>query len=294
MIKNNFSEYTFIVYSDDYDSFTFPSGVEDHVKLNQNFKNKMEEYIIGSFDGYKSVLIDFRFREDGKSSLMSLFLLTDALRNYKNVDKIGLYIPYLPFARQDRVMVNGEPFSLKVFADMINLQNYSSVFMFDPHSDVAPALINNSVVIKNSKFVSDAIKEFGINDYYMISPDAGSYKKISDVCKYIGYKGDISLCNKKRDVSTGNIIGTYCDISDYGGKDCVIVDDICDGGGTFKLLAQELKKRNCGKLYLIVSHGIFSKGIETLLEDFEMVATTDSFPSNTIRCKNPKFICQRI
>jgi ribose-phosphate pyrophosphokinase len=56
----------------------------------------------------------------------------------------------------------------------------------------------------------------------------------------------------------------------------LIVDDICDGGGTFIGLAAELKNKNAGKLYLAVSHGIFSKGFDSL-KCFDKIFTTNSF-----------------
>ena len=58
---------------------------------------------------------------------------------------------------------------------------------------------------------------------------------------------------------------------------CLIIDDICDGGGTFIGLAKELKQKNAGDLYLAVSHGIFSKGLEALNTYFTKLYTTDSF-----------------
>ena len=61
----------------------------------------------------------------------------------------------------------------------------------------------------------------------------------------------------------------------------LIVDDICDGGGTFLGLAQELKAKNAGNLYLAVSHGIFSRGFEDLEKVFTKIYTTDSFKTIT-------------
>ena len=63
---------------------------------------------------------------------------------------------------------------------------------------------------------------------------------------------------------------------DLKGCDCLIVDDICDGGGTFIGLANELKNKNAGKLYLAVSHGIFSRGFDDLEKCFTKIFTTDS------------------
>ena len=84
-------------------------------------------------------------------------------------------------------------------------------------------------------------------------------------------------CSKSRDVKTGKLKGFKVYADDLQGKDCLIVDDICDGGGTFMGLAEELKNKNAGNLYLAVSHGIFSKGFDHLAEHFTKIFTTDSF-----------------
>ena len=65
--------------------------------------------------------------------------------------------------------------------------------------------------------------------------------------------------------------------NDLKGATCVIVDDICDGGGTFLGLATELKAKNAGELILIVTHGIFSKGLESLTSVFDKIYSTNSF-----------------
>jgi ribose-phosphate pyrophosphokinase len=65
--------------------------------------------------------------------------------------------------------------------------------------------------------------------------------------------------------------------NDLKGDDCVIVDDICDGGRTFIGIAQELKMKNAGDIYLCVSHGIFSHGFDELRKYFKKIFTTNSF-----------------
>ncbi|RYF48025.1 MAG: phosphoribosyltransferase [Cytophagaceae bacterium] len=66
-----------------------------------------------------------------------------------------------------------------------------------------------------------------------------------------------------------------------GGFESLIVDDICDGGGTFIGLAAELRKLNPERISLAVSHGIFSKGIDPLTNWLDHVYTTDSFSTLT-------------
>lgn len=244
--------------SNDISNFSFPSKCEMHVKLpNIEYADR--------------VVITTRIQSS--DDVMSLLLATDAVRRM-GIKDIEVMMPYLPYARQDRVMVEGEPLSLKVFSDIINAQNYSKVIVYDVHSEVSLALINNSVSISNFGFVRNTLD--GIEDYLIVSPDAGAYKKIFKLCQQLKYTGEIITCNKIRDLSNGVIRSLTVSHDDLEGKDCYIIDDICDGGGTFILLAEELNKRNAGKVFLVVSHGIFSKGIDALT-GIDRVYTTNSF-----------------
>ncbi len=241
-----------------FESFIF-SGGEPHIK------------IIPNFDKSKEVTITHRLNSFNDLGL--LCLAVDALQRME-VKLDNLVIPYFPAARQDRVMIKGEPLSVKVYANIINNLNFKKVIIFDAHSEVTPAVLNNCEVISNHKFIQKIIKEIG-NEVLLISPDGGSLKKIYKVSEFLGGV-DVIECSKSRDVKTGKLTGFKVYADDLQGKDCLIVDDICDGGGTFIGLADELKNKNAGKLYLAVSHGIFSKGFEEL-KCFERIFTTDSF-----------------
>ncbi|KIA98261.1 phosphoribosylpyrophosphate synthetase [Flavobacterium sp. KMS] len=242
----------------DFKSFTF-SGGEPHIKINPDF------------DVNQKITITHRLNSFNDLGL--LCLTVDALRRM-DVKVIDLFIPYFPAARQDRVMIKGEPLSVKVYADIINAMQLNKVFVFDAHSEVTPALVNNCEVIPNHTFIAAVIKTIG-NDVKLISPDGGALKKIYKVSEFLGGV-DVVECSKSRDVKTGRLSGFKVYEEDLKGMDCLIVDDICDGGGTFVGLAEELKNKNAGKLYLAVSHGIFNKGFE-VLDCFEKIFTTNSF-----------------
>lgn len=241
----------------EFQKFDFPSGCEPHIKL----------------PSIKSKRIKITCRIQSANDLLLLLLTTDALKR-SGVKKLECFIPYLPFARQDRVMVKGEPLSVKVIADLLNTQGFEKIQIYDVHSEVSLALLDNSEAIDNHSFVSEVLE--GKSDYLIVSPDTGAYKKIFKVCQYLKYQYEIIMCNKIRDVTNGVIRSLTVSHEDLHGKDCYIIDDICDGGGTFTLLADELKKRNCGKVNLIVSHGIFSKGIDALA-NVDHIYTTNSF-----------------
>lgn len=243
----------------DFQSFIF-SGGEPHIK------------IISDLQHVNTVTVTHRIRNFQD---FGLFLIAiDALQHLR-VPKLKAIIPYFPAARQDRLMIPGEALSVKVYSEIINNLNLEDIIVFDPHSEVTPALLNNCTVLDNYSFIEKIIKTLP-NNTILISPDGGALKKIYKVAAYL-QNYDVVEGSKKRNVKTGKLSGFQVYSEDLQGRDCLIVDDICDGGGTFIGLAKELKAKNAGRLYLAVSHGIFNKGFESLNEFFEIIYTTDSF-----------------
>jgi ribose-phosphate pyrophosphokinase len=250
----------------EFQSFTF-SGGEPHIKINTDFDTETE--------------IAITHRLNSFNDLGLLCLAVDALKRM-DAKISNLIIPYFPSARQDRVMVKGEPLSVKVYADIINSLGFKKVIILDAHSEVTPALITNCDAISNHNFIKQVIEKIGLN-VKLISPDGGALKKIYKVSEVLGGV-EVVECSKSRDVKTGKLTGFKAYTDDLGGQDCLIVDDICDGGGTFIGLANELKQKNAGKLYLAVTHGIFSKGFDELEKCFTHIFTTNSFKELSHNC----------
>lgn len=244
-----------------FEAFTF-SGGEPHIKL--------------AATDLSGEHVRISTRLDSFEALGFLIMAVDALKRLGMVS-FELFIPYFPGARQDRVMVQGEPLTAKVYADIINQLGAETVHILDPHSSVTPALLSYVHVIPNHDFIQQCLSQLS-SDCMIAAPDAGASKKLIELATALGIDNDrLLFCSKKRDVRTGQLSGFEAHIDSLQGRDCLIVDDICDGGGTFLGLAEKLKEKQAGKLYLAVSHGIFSKGLETLTEQFESVFTTDSF-----------------
>ena len=240
-----------------YEAFTFAGG-ELHIKIDAS-------------DLADSITITHRLNAFGDIGL--LYLAADALRRM-GVKRLDLFVPYFPAARQDRLMVEGEPLSVKVYADLINQLHFETVTILDPHSDVTAAVLDRCVVVSNHSFIHQVVQIIG-KDSLLISPDGGALKKIYKVSEALNGM-EVIECSKSRDVKTGRLSGFKVYADDLEGRDCLIVDDICDGGGTFIGLAKELMAKNAGALYLAVSHGIFSKGTEPLTDVFDNIFTTDS------------------
>ena len=243
----------------EYETFVF-SGGEVHVKIKDPFPFGVAKIVT---------------RINNSEDLMRLILAVDALRRM-GVGHISAFIPYLPYARQDRVMVKGEPLSTKVFASIINGLKLNRITCYDPHSDVSMALLDNSQFLTNFDEVDRFIKyHCGDENLLVVAPDAGAYKKIYKMCTHIGYEGEIIVANKVRDLNTGAILSTQIH-GEVKRRNCLIADDIIDGGKTFVELAISLKEKGAEKLYLFASHGIFSKGYDELLKHYTIIGTTDS------------------
>lgn len=207
--------------------------------------------------------------------IMELALLVDALRRtYGAGVPIALRCPYLPYARQDRAMNPGEALSLRVMCDFLNSLRFSQVEVWDAHSDVGLALLNNVKNVEPVTFMQRVAVDK--NNTILVSPDAGALKKVAKVASGLGF--EMVRADKTRSTKDGSITGTVVYTEHIGDKDFLIVDDICDGGRTFIELAKELRKYTNGKVKLYVTHGIFSKGFEPLFEFIDTIYVACPFP----------------
>jgi len=201
--------------------------------------------------------------------VMHLLQVSNAL-DHLAAKKKKLVIPYLMAARYDRLMQPGDSFDLEVIADLINSCGFEKVLLFDVHSEVALRLIRNSVNIKNRQMV----EQYRVPDAVLICPDAGAQRKIDDYLNWNENLSDIVYCTKKRELSTGRITLDVSDPQKCENRNCVIIDDICDGGATFLAIAEQIRPKH---LALIVTHGIFSKGFAALEKAFDEIIVSDSY-----------------
>lgn len=201
--------------------------------------------------------------------IMALSQLKSILDDH-GVKEVTLFMGYVPYARQDRVCNKGESLSIKVFTSIINTLNFCKVIILDPHSDVTTALLDRVHVIDKAELFEYMTDTFDC----FVAPDAGATKEVQKLSAAKGV--EFIQGTKERDTNTGALSG----FSYYGhveGKNLLIVDDLCDGGGTFLGLAEALSYGNPASISLYVTHGMFTKGVETVKEHFKTIYTTNSF-----------------
>lgn len=178
-----------------------------------------------------------------------------------------LLVPYLPAARADR----GVPLGAKHYADLINLIGADRVVALDAHSPVMPQLVNNLTVVP----LRSVIDEFIDAGAYagVIAPDEGAAQRAGEAAEALGL--ELFQASKHRDFESGALTGFSCEPLPEEGR-LLVVDDICDGGGTFRGLI-EATGLAPERVDLWVTHGVFSRRSAGLDEVFGAIHCTDSY-----------------
>lgn len=255
-----------------YEIYKFPDGQQNLVITSQCWDHSSDRQYFHKTD---SVQIKSRLR-DWKD--LELITATVASLRKLKIKEIHLYVPYLLGARSDRQFEEGgNSYLVDVLAPVINSLNFESVTVMDVHSDVAAACIKNLKIIDNWKVV-DFFFENNLNsNYLLVSPDAGALKKIYKIADNLAYTDEIIICSKLRNAK-GELSDVVVPIKEDETKDIIIIDDICDGGATFKNISGTLNNAgHKGKKYLIVTHGVFSKNFKELSWYFDGIYCTNSY-----------------
>lgn len=272
-------------------------------KENRNTFSTKLEYRIKSYpDGARYVVIDslgsrLNYKINTYEDLWLLNQIHDVIENY-NMD-VEVTIPNLLDAQADRRFEHNQPHSLKLVCRFLNDMPHFRYKIFHPHNpEVVEALIDRVEIIDNSEFIKNVFldlynqKKGNHNslsihpvsmfefqkDLILMSTDAGGFKPLMKLCDKLEWKGETFSASKSRtyENSESKLI-QQIDREDFEGKDILIIDDICSKGGTFKGLSNLLRQRNCGKLFLAVSHmTIPDLSDDAVTSYFDTVYTTDS------------------
>lgn len=208
------------------------------------------------------------------ADLITLLLWADAADQHHA--HAVLLLPYLPAARSDR----GIPTGAEAYASLIRAAYPHIIFYLDPHSPVMPSMLRTSarerIEVDLRPIVLDAIDD---TDRYagVIAPDHGAIDRATKIADLLHVP--LYQAAKHRDFETGKLTGFSCEELPEQGR-FLVVDDICDGGGTFMGLAAATGL-GPDRLDLWVTHGIFSGKAHLLREHYERIYTTDSHHNQT-------------
>lgn len=215
-----------------------------------------------------------------------LFNVAMALDILKRTGRqITLNIFWLFGSRMDRPIDQNQPNTFKVVCDMIKtIADGVTINLLDIHNPKAVSFNFNEISIK--PFVDQAINDFspGCDIYF---PDKGAADRYS--CLF-SENTNILRGGKLRDSLTGKLSGFCLESGERKSNDIIIIDDICDGGGTFLGQLQILKGLGYNMIALYTTTGIYSKGFEALSE-FDALYFTNSFIFNSDSSQGLKLKC---
>lgn len=214
--------------------------------------------------------------------LMELVIIADALRR-ASATRITAVVPYFGYARQDRRVRSARvPITAKVVADMMSSVGISRLLTVDLHADQIQGFFDMPVdnVYATSVILED-IQKKNYDNLMVVSPDVGGVVRARAIAKILN-DSDLSIIDKRR--LGPNKIEVMHLIGDVKGRNCLLVDDIVDTGGTLCQAAQALKEHGAATVSAYCTHPVLSgpaiKNIETSAID--EIVVTDTIPLHTV------------
>jgi ribose-phosphate pyrophosphokinase len=208
-------------------------------------------------------------------NLMELLIMLDALRRSSARRKTAV-IPYFGYARQDRKSSPRTPISAKLVANLITQAGADRVLTLDLHAGQIQGFFDIPVdnLFAAPLFTADIKARYEGRDIMIVSPDVGGVVRARALATRLNC--DLAIIDKRRERAgvseVMNVIG------DVDGRDCILVDDICDSGGTLCNAADALIANGAKSASVYVTHGVLSGGAVARMagSPIEMTTITDS------------------
>ena len=213
-------------------------------------------------------------------NLMQLLIMMDALKR-ASARRITAVIPYFGYARQDRKTDGRTPISAKLVANLISTAGADRVLTVDLHAGQIQGFfdIPTDNLFGSPVMIDDIKERYGKDKIVVVSPDVGGVVRARSLAKRLD-DADLAIVDKRRPEAgkseVMNIIG------DVSGKRCIMLDDMCDSGGTLANAAAALKESGAKSVSAYVSHGVLSgKAVDRIEKSVldELVMTDTIAPS---------------
>ena len=215
--------------------------------------------------------------------LMELLIMTDALRR-SSARRITAVIPYFGYARQDRRSAGRTPISAKLVANLITRAGVDRVLTVDLHAGQIQGFfdIPTDNLFAAPVMVRDIKERLQLRNVAVVSPDVGGVVRARALAKRLD--ANLAIVDKRRERAgeseVMNIIG------DVRGKNCILLDDIVDSGGTLCNAAEALLEQGADQVYAYITHGVLSGGAVARISASkfkEMVVSDTIQPTEAMR-----------
>ena len=206
-------------------------------------------------DGERVVVIQSMYPNQD-SMIVEALLAADALKEATGLEPI-VVVPYLAYARQDRVFLPGEAVSVRAVLSALHSAGYGGLIVVDIHKeDSLKYFPGRAVNVLPVRTLAKALEGF-VEDPLVVSPDKGAARRAEALSKALGT--EYRIVEKFRDRVTGEIKHRFMPMPEVKERDVVVVDDIVSTGGTMASVASFLKEQGARRVIVAVSHGPLSE-----------------------------------
>lgn len=254
-------------------------------------KTKLSDATVGRFsDGEVQVQINENVRGSDvfiiqstcaptNDNLMELLVMVDALHR-ASAGRITAVVPYFGYARQDRRVRSARvPITAKVVADFLSGVGVDRVLTCDLHAEQIQGFFDVPVdnVFGSPVLIEDILKKTDLVNPIVVSPDIGGVVRARAVAKLLN-DTDMAIIDKRR--PRANVSQVMHIIGDVADRDCILVDDMIDTGGTLCKAAEALKERGAKRVFAYATHAVFSgSAAKNLASDaLDEIVVTDTIP----------------
>jgi len=215
---------------------------EVYVEINENIRGN-------------SIFVIQSTSNPANDNLMELLICIDALRR-SSAKSITAVIPYFGYARQDRKVVPRTAISAKLVSNLITNAGANRILSVDLHAGQIQGFFDIPVdnLFSTPLFAKHIKKKINLKNVICVAPDVGGVERTRALSRRIN--STIAIIDKRRPApgksEVMNIVGNVKN------KNCVIVDDIIDSGGTIINAAKALKDKGANDIYIYVTHAVLS------------------------------------
>jgi len=220
-------------------------------------------------------------------NLMELLLILDALKR-ASAQRINAVIPYYGYARQDRKDKPRVPITSRLVADLLESVGVDRIICVDVHAAQIQGFFDVPVdhLFAASLFV-DHIRQMNLKNLTVVSPDAGGVERARAYAKRL--KAELAIVDKRREAA--NVAEVMNVIGDVKKRNCFIVDDMIDTGGTLCETVDALLKKGAKRVYACATHAVLSGPAADRLKASRI---TKLFVTDTIPIGDKKKKCKKI
>jgi ribose-phosphate diphosphokinase len=197
--------------------------------------------------------------------LMELLVCVDAVKR-ASAKEIAVIVPYYGYARQDRKAAARQPITAKLVADMLMIAGIDRIVTVDLHAQQIQGFFD--IATDDLTFIPLIAKYFENkfnkeDNIVVVSPDHGGTVRARRLAERL--EAPIAIIDKRR--PRANVVEVSNVIGDVKDKTCIVVDDICDTGGSLVAGVNLLKEYGAKEIYTCVTHGVFSNNALDKIED---------------------------